>query len=182
MKILKGDLLESNCDIIVHQTNCLTLRPHGLAETLFKKYPYANVYTIRKPNKPGQNLCTTQDRDEPGTIKICEPENENKILFQPIVCNLFGQFSPGKPGKYYNYLREDTKELREEWFKDGLNKLVKYIELNFKDKKIKTIGFPYQIGCGLAAGDWISYKKMISDFENELLKIDKDIIVNIYKL
>src|SRR3990170_4642736 len=131
MKILKGDLLESNCDIIVHQTNCLTLRPHGLAETLFKKYPYANVYTIRKPNKPGQNLCTTQD----------------------------------------------TKELREEWFKDGLNKLVKYIELNFKDKKIKTIGFPYQIGCGLAAGDWISYKKMISDFENELLKIDKDIIV-----
>lgn len=41
---IHSNLLDSIDDYIVHQTNCVTSYPKGLSFSIFKKYPYANVY------------------------------------------------------------------------------------------------------------------------------------------
>ena len=135
-----GDLLEATDDAIVQQCNCVTNKPHGLSSAVFKKYPEADCYSIRKPNErgsPGKTIST-----------LCR---DGKW-----VINLLGQYYPSK-SKYPN----DTKAMRAAWFNDGLN----CIEKTFvKTGKIKSIGFPYQIGCGLAGGDWDLYCGMIHGF------------------
>ena len=42
MKIINGDILESNCNIICHQVNCRGVMGKGLAKQI--KYKYPNVY------------------------------------------------------------------------------------------------------------------------------------------
>lgn len=70
-----GDILESNCDIIVHQVNCKGVMGAGLAKQIRDKYP--NVYEEYK--------------------KFCDQDNLlGKAQFVPIaykkyICNLFGQ-------------------------------------------------------------------------------------------
>ena len=70
------------------------------------------------------------------------------------VINMFSQYYPGKckyPGNIDNaYLRVNA-------FQSCLNKISKIDNL-------ESIAFPYEIGCGLAGGDWKEYEKMISDF------------------
>jgi len=89
----------------------------------------------------------------PGTISI----NQNII-------NMYAQYYPQKP-KYDN----DTTEKRIEWFKLCLNEITKY--------DIRELSMPYNIGCGLAGGDWNTYFNIISDFANH-----NQIYITLYKL
>ena len=60
---------------------------------------------------------------------------------------------------------------REEWFRYCLGLIDKV-------DGVKSVALPWQIGCGLAGGDWIVYEKMIRDWaENH-----PDVLVAIYKL
>ena len=93
LKIIVGDLLESDEPVIVHQANCVTRNSLGFAKSLFTKYPHADIYKDRK------------EPDVAGTISVVEAEN------YPTVVHLFGQFSPGKGRK---------SEKREQWFQQGL--------------------------------------------------------------
>ncbi len=60
----------------------------------------------------------------------------------PIIASLLGQITPGKVGSWTNQY-----------------KICTCIEHN-----IKTIAFPFRIGCGLAQGNWKDYEKMLLDF------------------
>ena len=99
-----------------------------------------------------RNECST-----PGDINIISP-----------IVNIFGQFIPGKPNK------RETKEQRLEWFKTCLIKLKNELPEN-----IKSINFPWQIGCGLAGGNWDDYLNVIYEFVS-LLPVN--IKINIWKL
>jgi len=136
---IEGDLLTCNSKYIVHQCNCLTTNAAGLAKWLFEKYPYANVYTRGSIRIPG-------------TIQI----RGNPDLNQQLVVNLFGQNSPGKP---YNL---ESESVRSTWFKEGLQELAKMGE------SLHSVAFPYLIGCGLAGGNWLVYKKRIEDFAQQV--------------
>lgn len=140
VKIIKKNILEAQFnEIIVHQTNCLTKNPLGLAKDLFELYPNANCYN------------STYNRI-PGEIIVINSNNS------PIIVNLFGQHKPGKVNRY------ETSLKREEWFNQGLDNLLEYlIENNLSNKII----FPFKIGCGLAGGKWDNYYKMISDFSEK---------------
>lgn len=46
------------------------------------------------------------------------------------------------------------------------------------EENIKSVAFPYMIGCGLAGGNWETYLGMITDFQ----KTYADVSVVIYKL
>lgn len=77
---------------------------------------------------------------------------------------MLSQRYPGK-SKYNN----DTIIKRKEWFLKCLN----YIK---EIPNIKSIAFPYNIGCGLAGGNWNEYLEMIqnlSDTSNILIKLYK---------
>ena len=122
LTFLDGDLLNCDAQYIAHQTNCVSNTGRGLALSLFKKYPYANVY--RNRIKP----------DIPGTISLHgDPTNR-------YVINMYGQNYPGKSKK------SDTPQLRIQWFQACLNQILLIPNL-------KTIAFPYLIGCDLAGGD-----------------------------
>jgi hypothetical protein len=54
---------------------------------------------------------------------------------------------------------QDTRENRIRWFVHCLNQL--------KALNIKSVGLPYQIGCGLGGGDWTAYFEIIQEFARE---------------
>jgi len=142
--LYNSDLLElstKESQVIAHQCNCMTRKGKGLSKSIFDKFPDADVYSSRvKASKPG-------------TIKLT---GKNKRM----VIAMFAQKRPGGPTK------DETREMREEWFKQCLDK-ISHI------KGLKSIAFPDHIGCGLARGDWEKYKFMIENFaeNNPLVKV-----------
>lgn len=156
---VKGDLLESNKNIIVQQLNCITINAKGLSQTISNKYPYADVYSSRK-KIPGKYVAVEEDRGIPGDIVISVGDG-------PTIIGIYGQYAPSKPRG------NETAELRLQWFKECLHKIKNYMD----NEKYTSIAFPYKIGCGLAGGDWLKYKKEIKRFANNN-KYD----VYIYKL
>ena len=51
----------------------------------------------------------------------------------------------------------DTPQEREQWFAQCLEELGQC-------DSYQNLAFPYQIGCGLAGGNWSRYLAMIQDF------------------
>ena len=167
--VVKGDLLKFKGDAIVQQNNCLTTRTHGLSSAIKKEFG-VDSYSIREDSK-AKNIAVQEDRDLPGSIQVFETGINPKY----VVC-LFGQYQPGTPNKYPKYKKAsdedgvvETYKIRETWFEQGLNELKKWI----LDNKIKSIGFPYKIGCGLARGKWDNYNAMIINFHQELNEVSK---------
>ena len=96
-----GDLLDFSIDnYIVHQCNCVTTTPKGLSQSIFAKFPDADIYSD-------------------GTIR-----KMGDIIIRGHVINLLGQYYPSK-AKYPN----DNELLRIKAFKNGLNKIAKQITL-----------------------------------------------------
>lgn len=165
-----GDLLNSAAFVIVHQTNCVTRRSHGLAASVFRKWPATDIYRERGGSSP--NISSICDRGVPGSL-IIKKRDSNKF-----VANLMGQVAPGKPGawaaRYQIDPQTDTAERRLQYFKNGLDELRKFVV----DRNITTVAMPWMIGCGLAGGDWAKYQQIIEDFANDL----KSCKVTLYKL
>lgn len=92
--LLNTDLIqwaqEHQDDYIAHQTNCFSLKPHGLSSQVFAAFPHANVYT-----RENKNRIT-------GTVQI-----------RGNVINMYAQLCPGKP-------KRETFEQRYQWFEQCL--------------------------------------------------------------
>lgn len=172
-KIVSGNLLNTDYHIIIQQLNCLCVKPHGLSESIAKKYPYANVYEKRQ-RLDKRNLCIPSDRGIPGNITVSGFKEDKK----PIVIGLYGQFDFGKP--YFKSNRpkceiKETREQREIWFQEALDNLLNWLIENNLNKEDIKIGLPYLIGCGLAGGKWENYLKIIEKF-TEKIKCQVEII------
>lgn len=175
-----GDLLSGDCDLIVQQCNCVTIKSHGLSEDIKAKYPYADLYSKRKSLSTNKaSVC-----DNPGECKILSPSSED-LQYEgraaPHVACLLGQFYPGKSGNYwrkgYTHLpkKDDSASNRILWFVQALTSLSEQLEGDYSD--VKTVGFPFKIGCGLAGGNWAQYRDFIDAFSDT----HPDIQVRIYK-
>ena len=172
--IIKGDLLETELDIIVQQCNCITITALGLAQAIKIKLQ-VDPYGHRKAIKGKKNCAQESDRGNPGTITI----HKSPTTGQTVVC-LYAQYSPGKPGIYHqsevqkNNI-QDTSEQRLHWFKECLKLLKQYLdtlletpESNSRKKNKIRIGLPYLIGCGLAGGNWQEYKTALDEWTTTL--------------
>lgn len=150
--IVDNDIFNSKEDYLCHQCNCVTSRAAHMAASVFKKYPYSDVYTGREKH------------DKPGTIAVRGDKEKGKRL----VVNMFGQFYPGysnAPGGAV-----DGYDARAGYFRKCL------IEMAKLDSKA-SFAFPWTIACGAAGGDWGRYITMLKGFE-EYIKGD----VVIYRL
>ena len=88
---VKGDLLDFSTDsYIVHQCNCVTNTPKGLSQSIFAKFPGADIYSDGTVRKLGD------------------------IVIRGNVINLLGQYYPSR-AKYPN----DNELRRIEAFKNG---------------------------------------------------------------
>ena len=70
------------------------------------------------------------------------------------VIGLFGQHAPGRPKGNSGF---DSRAARLEWFRQGLAAIAKLPGL-------ESLAFPAQIGCGLAGGDWPSFRAALEAF------------------
>ena len=149
---VNGDLLLSKDDVTVHQTNCdRSAIGHcgGLASAIFKDNPWANVY------KPG--VVRTA-----GDIIVRKKKESVVVAFN-------AQVHAGRPGR-----KGDTERDRVKLFKTCLLKFGKFM----KENGHLSVGFPSRIGCGLAGGEWTSYKIMIEDFA----KTNPEMQVTVYNI
>jgi|APSaa5957512535_1039671.scaffolds.fasta_scaffold55220_3 hypothetical protein len=151
IKTIKRNLLNAKENYIAHQCNCITTKSKGLAKSISDKFNHGDYYGQRTPLTP--NTAIVADRDKPGTIKI--------LYGKPNIICIFSQWTPGKVASIwadrYPKLngKKETTEDRLQWFADG----IKLIEQTVKE----PIAIPYKIGCGMAGGNWIKYKKILED-------------------
>lgn len=151
IKIVKGDLLESDMDIICHQVNCLGIMGGGLALQIRDKYP--EVYDAYK------HRCDSISQTK--TPELLEEKLLGTNLYVPtancmyIVANLFGQLDIGCDKRRTDYV--------------AIHRCFHALNNDFKSKKI---GIPYGIGCGLGGGDWDKVygiiTKVFQDSTNEI--------------
>ena len=99
IKHVKGDIFQSDADVILHQVNCQGVMGSGIAKQVREKYP--KVY------KEYKELCS---QDEPkNLLGIAQPVQADK---NTIVVNIFAQKNFGYDGKCYtdySALRRDLK-------------------------------------------------------------------------
>ena len=159
-----GDLFESNASIIVHQTNCVTRKPHGISEKIARRWPNANVYAKRQGATP--NTAHASEEGIPGTC-VMLPTGTIGTTGPWRIAALMGQVCPGDGQSGYWCLRygkdfaDDTAAARLKHFKAALHDLANQLtDGPFK----KTIAFPYRVGCGLAGGQWSLYEPLIQAF------------------
>jgi len=160
VKIIKGDITESECKYLAHQCNCNTVKSHGLSKTIADKWPWADIYSKRVAI--GYRNATIKP-SIPGTIELITNQNSDEDDKKMIIC-LFAQWAPGKCGDYARYYPKtynDTKENRLAWFKECLAKID---ELNLDE-----IAMPYKIGCGLAGGNWKTYEQILESTKTRIV-------------
>lgn len=131
MQIIKGNLLEIESGIICHQVNCKGVMGAGLARSLKAKYPVC-FESYSRYCREGQFKL--------GMVQFC------RVSPQLFVCNMAGQDGYGitKCQTDYNALEVCLGKL-----------YAKSIELGL------TPYLPYNMGCGLAGGDWSIVSKLI---------------------
>lgn len=134
----QGNLLEAKEQYIAHQCNCVTFKGAHLSGQVFKAFPHADSYRLRRK---------TRARDIPGTVAVMGNGADSRLII-----NMFAQYYPGQ-SKY----QADSPEKRQLWFSRCLNKIAQIPDL-------KSIAFPDHIGCGAAGGNWDIYLAMIRNF------------------
>ena len=137
IRYIKGDLLETDCDIICHQVNCQGKMNSGVAKAVREKWPV--VYDNYRAK---YEECVWCKRSPLGDIQIVLVDTRQ------IVVNLFSQDNFGYDGKRYTSY---------DAFWNCLN-LLKQTTL-----PEQTIAFPYKIGCVRGGANWKIIKAMIEE-------------------
>lgn len=125
MKIIDGDIFDSNADAIVHQVNCQGVMGAGVARQVRDKYP--NVYVEYRA------LCDRYRNNTAALLGYVLGIECGNVF----ILNCFAQDGYGAGGCYTDY--------------DALAECFQTINGAFRGKRI---AIPYQIGCGLGGGDW----------------------------
>lgn len=140
MKIIeiKGNLLDSKSQIIVHQTNTQCSMGAGVAKMIKEKWPlvYHQYALLCKAHSYAPESLL-------GNIQLLNINEGQKIV------NLFAQ----------NTLLPNKCNTDYDAFKKGIHNLVCYCKSN----NIESVAFPYKIGCGLGGGDWDKINTIIQE-------------------
>lgn len=141
VKIIDGDLFDTNASYICHQVNCKGRMGSGVAKQVRAKYPEAYAAYIKMCNEGG-------NKKDPfwtfGQTQFVECNDGKTIV------NMFAQSNYGYDGKLYTDYAAFQSCL------SGIRDKVPQGE---------TIAMPYKIGCGLGGGDWAT---ILSYIENIL--------------
>lgn len=151
VKYVNGDIFDTDCDIIVHQTNCQGVMGHGIALQVKERYP--EVYIAYK------QFCYRYINDKENILGLVYYANthDNKKI-----ANLFGQLNYGE-GLQTNY-----------------GKLAKGLDnvAEFAKRHNVSVAIPYKIGCGLAHGNWEIVKGLIesifADVDCTVYRLEKN--------
>lgn len=139
-----GDLLRCEENLIGHQVNCQGVMGAGLANFIRKKYPH--VFEAYKLD------CQISKRQRTlmGRCQIVEAEPGKKW-----VANLFGQFEYGSSSEQVMKTGMNTEY-------DHLRTALEWMKSVAQEYEY-TVALPYQLGSGLAGGDWKDVRQIIEE-------------------
>lgn len=137
IKIIDGNLFDSQAQIICHQCNCRGIMGSGVAAEVKRRYPH--VYNSYRKDY------------EMGKLKLGYVNFANATTHQ-IIANMCGQDKYGYDGKQYTHYDE---------LQDCLNRVKEYASNEYVVRP--TIAFPYLMSCHRGGGDWNIVYKMIED-------------------
>ncbi len=160
MTIVKGNVLDSNADAILHQVNCQGVMGSGLAKEIKERYPVV-FHEYKALCDRFKSVSIANQNPLLGNIQIVYKENYNvnDVKDKQVVVNLFAQDKYGYSGRCYTDY-------------DALRKCLSAVNKMFRGKNIAV---PYGMSCGRGGADWEIVSKMI---EKEL----KDCNIMLYKL
>ena len=150
IKIIDGNLFDSQANIICHQVNCQGVMGSGVAAEVKQRYPHV-FQAYRQDYLDGKLKL--------GYVCFAEA-NQNQVI-----ANMCGQDKFGYDGSVYtNY-----DKLRE-----CLESVYEYAR--FEYDVMPVIAFPYKMSCHRGGGDWNVVYKMIEDifgsFDVEIWRLD----------
>jgi O-acetyl-ADP-ribose deacetylase (regulator of RNase III) len=146
--ILEGNILNAKENIIGHQVNCMGKYNSGLAKQIREAYPtaYSEYMNYFINENPYAFL---------GKCQIVKVEDGRYIA------NLFGQLNYGrKPLLYTDYT--------------ALRRSLSFLE-NYAQLFNKSVALPFNLGCGLANGEWHIVFKIIKE-----VFVDSDVTIYRY--
>ena len=156
----KGNLLESDCDYICQQVNCMGKMNSGIAKQIREKWPVVYQNYMEK-----YNILNGVSGALLGDIQIVGLwDDYNETKFHQSVINMYSQLNYGYDGRRYTSY-------------DAFWNCVNLIKQSVPtDKKI---GFPCNIGSGLGGANWNVILTMIdtvlADYTVEIYVLeDKD--------
>jgi O-acetyl-ADP-ribose deacetylase (regulator of RNase III) len=139
-----GDIFNSNADVICHQVNCQGVMGAGIAKQVRTLYP--KIYTRYV------QICKEHRGHTLGRIML-DQVNDTRTI-----CSMFAQEYYGRDKRYTDY--------------NAFRKCLRCLANNTVPHS--TIALPYNIGCGLAGGDWNIVlpiiKEELANFTVELWK------------
>ena len=140
IRYIKGDITNSDCDIICHQVNCRGAMNSGVAKAIREKWPevYVNYkFWCDREDYKANLLGETQ------AVLISDSPKR-------YIGNLYAQYNYGYNGeRYTNY----------EAFYNAIEQLANQIT----DAPKATIAFPYKIGCVRGGANWKIIRAMIEE-------------------
>jgi len=145
LTIVHGDLLKSDCGIICHQANCQTTMRSGIAKSLVELYPEVAQADKDFPIPSGDNRRLG---------RFSHVQTHSGV----IVVNLYGQFYYGTDRQHTDYaaLEHAVREM-----------LHHLSEFRTQNQKVFKVGLPYNMGCGLAGGDWNVVREFLERASND---------------
>ena len=152
----KGNLLESNCDYICHQVNCMGKMGSGIAGQIKAKWP--KVYSYYRQKCLGDPSGYMRPELLLGNIQIVALYDYETEKNKRHVINMFAQQHYGYDGRRYTSY---------DAFWSCLGKIKDTVPKGSK------IGFPRGIGCGLGGANW----NVIFEMINEVLGKDYEVFV-----
>ena len=147
MKVVTGNVLDSNADVIIHQVNCQGVMGSGVAKQVKDRYPV--VYEMYKAKCNEYKTFADMDINPLlGFAQICYKENYpvTDVKDKQVIVNLFSQNHYGHSGVYTDY--------------DAMRKGLESINQQFAGS---TVAVPYLMGCCRGGGDWKIVAKIIHE-------------------
>lgn len=153
IKILNGNLFDTDAEIICHQCNCQGVMGSGVAAEVKRRYPYVYM-EYREYYMMGMLQL--------GNVVFSQTGNKGK----QVIANILGQDKYGQGRQYTDYtaLRRCMKLIR------------KYAETRYDYRPIK-IAFPYGMGSVRGGGDWNTVYQIIDEelgqyYDVEIWRLD----------
>lgn len=152
LSYIKKNILDTDCDAIIHGCNCFKTMGAGVAKAIKSKWPGVYLADSSSPLGP-------QDKLGAFTFYMPEDSNSPSWIFNAYTQYRYGwHYNPQKKRKVapvdYDAIESSLYAIR--------NYLKSYaIEHNFDSSKEITIAMP-RIGCGLAGGRWEVVEKIIT--------------------
>ena len=149
--MIKGNLLDSDCDYICHQVNCMGKMNSGVAKAIREKWPivfekYQKAYNFAEDCSINDKKLTTIATYLLGESQFVKINDNQQVV------NMFAQNGYGYDGRRYTSY---------DAFWSCLGKIK-----NIAPKGSK-IAFPYNIGCCRGGANWEVIYSMIVAVLNE---------------